>query len=178
LPVIKKEVFMKKHSGFTLIELMVVVTVMSILMAIAVPQYIQYVQRSQLVEASSTLSDMRVRLEQFYQDNRTYDNTAAGVVAVAGPLGQTAGGPTCGVAAPAAGTTRYFTYTCDATRVGQTAGQAYLLTATGIAGQKTASFTFTLNEQNQRATTGTPAGWTSVALPAQCWLMSKGGSSC
>ena len=159
---------MKKHSGFTLIELMVVVTVMSILMAIAVPQYIQYVQRSQLVEASSTLADLRVRLEQFYQDNRTYDNTAAGVIAVATPINS------CGVNQPVAGTTRYFTYTCALAG----GGQQYTLRATGIAGQKTDLFIFTLNEQNQRQTTQTPPGWTTAALPAQCWLMSKGGSSC
>ena len=163
---------MKQVRGFTLIELMVVVTIMAILMAIAVPQYIQYVQRSQLVEASSTLSDLRVRLEQFYQDNRIYDNTAAGVVAVANPIN------TCGVTQPVAGTTRYFTYTCALAN----AGQQYTLTATGIAGQKTAGFTFTLDFQNVRTTTAAPSGWTSMTVsagsPAACWLMSKGMSSC
>lgn len=162
----------KQVRGFTLIELMVVVTIMAILMAIAVPQYIQYVQRSQLVEASSTLSDLRVRLEQFYQDNRTYDNTAAGVVAVLNPIN------TCGVSQPIAGTTRYFTYTCTLANT----GQQYTLTATGAAGQKTVNFIFNLDYQNVRTTTNVPPGWSSLVVsvgsPAPCWLMSKGMSSC
>ena len=158
---------MKKHSGFTLIELMVVVVIMSILMAIAVPQYIQYVMRSQMVEASSTLSNLRVQLEQFYQDNRTYDNTAAGVLAVATPIN------TCGVNQPVANTTKYFVYTCALTN----AGQGYTLIATGVATEKTNQFIFTLNEQNLRRTTGAPASWTSAA-PANCWLMSQGATGC
>lgn len=158
---------MKKHSGFTLIELMVVVVIMSILMAIAVPQYVQYVMRSQMVEASSTLSNLRVQLEQFYQDNRTYDNTAAGVLAVATPIN------TCGVNQPVANTIKYFAYTCALTN----AGQGYTLTATGVATEKTNGFTFTLNEQNLRRTTVAPASWTSAA-PANCWLMSQGATGC
>lgn len=63
---------MNRQTGFTLIELMVVVVIIAILTAIAVPQYSDYVTRSKIPGAVSGLSDVRVRMEQFFQDNRTY----------------------------------------------------------------------------------------------------------
>lgn len=165
---------MKKHSGFTLIEIMVVVVIIGILAAIAVPQYTQYVQRSRLVEASSLLSGLRVQLEQFYQDNRTYDNALAGLpVAAALPTGPTGAG-TCGVSPPAANTTRFFVYSCSPNN----AGQGYTLFAVGVATQPTTGFRFELNQLNQRVTRTTASGWTSAVLPANCWLMSKGSTGC
>lgn len=60
------------HKGYTLIELMIVVAVIGILARIAMPAYQEYVIRSKLVEATSALSDGRIKMEQFFQDNRTY----------------------------------------------------------------------------------------------------------
>lgn len=80
----------RKAAGFTLIEVMITVAIIGILATIAIPAYTDYVTRGRLAEAHSTLADMRVRMEQFYQDNRTY-----------------AGAPAC------TGTTgKYFTYSC------------------------------------------------------------------
>lgn len=141
---------MKKASGFTLIELMVVVVIIGILAAIAVPLYTDYITRSQLVEGSSGLSDFRVRMEQFYQDNRTYNGAGLGG---------------CGAAAPASA--QYFTFTCVP------ADQTYVATATGNAGGRAAGFVFTIDQQNGRATTATPAGWSSATM-ATCWITRKG----
>lgn len=79
-----------KTAGFTLIEVMITVAIIGILATIAMPAYTDYVTRGRLAEARSTLADMRVRMEQFYQDNRTY----TGAPACTGTTGQ------------------YFTYSC------------------------------------------------------------------
>jgi type IV pilus assembly protein PilE len=63
---------MKTKNGFSLIELMIVLVVIGILARVAVPSYIEYVTRGKLLEATSTLPDGRVKMEQFFQDNRTY----------------------------------------------------------------------------------------------------------
>ena len=60
------------QKGFTLIELMIVVVVIGILSAIAMPAYTDYVKRGKAAEATATLADMRIKMEQFFQDNRTY----------------------------------------------------------------------------------------------------------
>ena len=71
-------------AGFTLIEVMITVAIIGILATIAMPAYTDYVTRGRLAEAHSTLADMRIRMEQFYQDNRTY----AGAPACTGTTGQ------------------------------------------------------------------------------------------
>lgn len=62
----------KVNQGFTLIEVMIVVAIVAILAAVALPAYTGYVQRSRVAEAVSVLADMEVRMEQYFQDNRTY----------------------------------------------------------------------------------------------------------
>jgi prepilin-type N-terminal cleavage/methylation domain-containing protein len=140
---------MKRQTGFTLIELMIVVAIVGILAAVAVPMYTDYVIRSTLVEGHTGLSDFRVRMEQFYQDNRTYDG---------------AGLDNCGAARPT--NVANFTYTC------RSLGQTYSAVATGNAASRAAGFVFTINEQNVRATTATKAGWESAAM-ANCWVSRK-----
>ena len=129
----------RDESGFTLIEAMVVVAVLGILAAIGIPNYSRYVTRGNLVEAGNALSEYRVRMEQFYQDNRTYQNA----------------GGACGQAVPTALDT--FTVAC-AIAAG---GQAFTATATGAG--TTNGFVYTINQANVRATTAIPAHW--GALP-------------
>ncbi|MBC7991790.1 MAG: prepilin-type N-terminal cleavage/methylation domain-containing protein, partial [Rhizobacter sp.] len=61
-----------QQQGFTLIEIMIVVAIIAVLAAFAIPQYRDYVLRGQLIEASNGLSAMRANMERYYQDNRTY----------------------------------------------------------------------------------------------------------
>ena len=68
------------QSGITLIELMIVLAVLSVLAAIALPSYEQVMERARRSEAREALSDFSARQEQFFLDNTTY----ASVVSVLG----------------------------------------------------------------------------------------------
>jgi type IV pilus assembly protein PilE len=131
----------RRAAGFTLIELMIVVVIAGILAAVAIPNYSRYVQRGQLVEATQALSEFRVRMEQFYQDNRNYAN-----------------GANCG--APLPGGLQNFAITCATANGGQT----YTATATGSGGAS--GFVYTINQANVRATTGIPSSWGSLPSDA------------
>jgi type IV pilus assembly protein PilE len=140
-----------KSRGFTLVEVMIVVAIVGILATVAVPSYRDYVLRSRLVEATSALSDARVRLEQAYADNRSY----------AGADGA------CGVQMPVV---EHFLVTCEPGGNGQT----YALTGTG-SGVMT-GFVYTLDQANRRATVSWPASWGAIpAEGATRWLLKKGG---
>ncbi len=61
-----------KMQGVTLIELMIVVLVVGVLAAIAVPSYRAYLLRSHRVEATTALLNLAAAQEKFYLQNNTY----------------------------------------------------------------------------------------------------------
>lgn len=63
---------MKKHKGFSLIELMITVAVIAILAAIALPSYQQYVQRTNRADAKMALLNQAQAMERCYTVNNTY----------------------------------------------------------------------------------------------------------
>ena len=63
---------MKSSRGFTLIELMIAVVIVAILAAVALPAYDVYIRQAKMQEATALLAANRVRMEQYFQDNRTY----------------------------------------------------------------------------------------------------------
>jgi type IV pilus assembly protein PilE len=147
--------------GFTLIEVMIVVAIIAILASVALPAYTAYIRRGQLQEAFTNLSDQRIKLEQYYQDNKNYGsnkfcstNTAAGV-SING--------------------SKYFTYTCstDKNDTGASAdGQGYLFTATGTG--STAGYAYTLDDQGNKVTK-TFAG--TAVTGSSCWSV-KSATDC
>jgi type IV pilus assembly protein PilE len=61
-----------RTTGFSLIELMVTVAIISVLVAIAVPTYIDKVRKSRRTEAKTVLLDLAGREERFFNTNNQY----------------------------------------------------------------------------------------------------------
>jgi type IV pilus assembly protein PilE len=156
---------MRRQQGFTLIELMIVVVVIAVLSAIALPSYTDYVTRSKFAEAYAHLADLRVKMEQFYLDNRRYSSTTAG--------------GTCGIPggnAPTTQGTKYFTYVCASSTTTAAGDQDYTLTARGIATEGLNGIAFTVNVSNTKATVvtaATPMADKGYASNANCWVRKK-----
>ena len=72
---------MQKQSGFTLIELMIVVAIIGILAAIAIPAYQDYTIRAQVSEALSLADGAKTAVAEYYTNYGTMpsDNAAAGL---------------------------------------------------------------------------------------------------
>ncbi|MCC6380651.1 MAG: prepilin-type N-terminal cleavage/methylation domain-containing protein [Burkholderiales bacterium] len=138
--------------GFTLIELMITVAIAAILAAVAIPMYRDYVIRSRIIDATSRLSDYRVRMEQYFMDNRTYD----------------AGGGKCGVADPSTTKDMAFDITCTGA-----SATAYTASAKGIDSAGMKGFEYQIVASGAKSTVALPTGWTSTA---GCWVTRKDGS--
>jgi type IV pilus assembly protein PilE len=63
---------MKKHKGFTLIELMIAVVIVAILASIAIPSYSAYITRSNRRAAQAAMMEIATRQHQIFAANRAY----------------------------------------------------------------------------------------------------------
>lgn len=75
---------MKRSQGFTLIELMIVVAIVAILAAIAIPQYQNYTVRARVTEGLSLASAAKVAVAETFQSQGAFPvtNAEAGLPAV------------------------------------------------------------------------------------------------
>jgi len=142
-----------QQEGFTLLELLIVMAIIGILSAIAIPAYRDYIIRGKITEATSNLGDMRIKLEQFYQDNRTYVGACVGGTIATLPTGSNA---------------RAFTYSCPTLTA-----TTFSVRALGNAGEGMSGFDYTIDQSNAKATASVATGWT---LTAGCWVTKKDGA--
>ena len=141
----------RRARGFTLIELMVTVAIAAILASVAIPMYRDYVIRSRIIDATSKLSDFRVRMEQYFMDNRTYVDSGK-----------------CGVADPKDTDDAGFTITCA-----DASATAYTATAKGKESKGMKGFEYQIVASGAKKTSAVPTGWTTND---ECWVTRKDGS--
>jgi len=152
-----------KHasSGFTLIELMVTVAIVTILATIAVTSYTSQVQKSRRTEAKSALLDLAGREERLFSTTNVYSSDEAflGYATVSTPMTNMTFG------------NKYYTLTAVVPDPAQAPGPpagipSYILTATPVAGNNQAGDTtckaFSVNQLGVQTVSGT-------GTAASCW---------
>lgn len=138
----------KRQAGFSLIELMIVVAIIGVLTAFALPAYSSYMLRTRLTEAFTGLASIQPRMEQHWANTRTY----AGFDELT-PRQLPAD-------------SEHFTFELTEASAG-----AYLVTATGQGAAE--GFAYTIDQNGNRVTTAVPDDWTGSD---NCWVDRKEGT--
>ena len=139
--------------GFTLIEILIVIALVGILTAIALPAYQSYIMKSRARSATADLVALSLVVENQFQKNLTY-STSSTATTSATQTAYSGWNPAQSV---------FFTYTYGYTAANSAATPAvlesYTLTATGISSM---SCTLTLTSPNTRNATGSSCGFSGI----------------
>jgi type IV pilus assembly protein PilA len=149
----------RAQRGFTLIELMIVVAIIGILAAIAIPQYQDYITRAKLSKVAASFAPIKLALAEFAQNNAG----SMGTIAAndwTNPI--TSGG--LGLGASPTTTTEIASWTMAATTGAVTATLSAGVCSSGVA--DTVTFT---PQPSATATAVTFAVTTSLASPHICF---------
>ena len=75
---------LNKKEGFTLVELLIVVAIIGILAAIAIPQFAQYRAKAYCAAAKSDLANFAISEEAYFTDYNAYTNATSGATLIPG----------------------------------------------------------------------------------------------
>ena len=146
---------MNRQKGFTLIELMIVVAIISILAAIVYPSYMDSTRKSRRSAAQADLMELSSMMERLFTETGCYDPGAGALLAGAGSNDLncstgTAAAPTLPYTeSPKEGGTKFYDLTVVA------GATSYILTATAKGDQlKDGCLNMTLNQAGARTKTG------------------------
>ena len=142
------------QKGFTLIELMIVVAIIGILAAVAVPAYQDYIARAQVSEAVSLLSSGKMSFSEYFHDKTEWPSAAAEI------MGNLSGKYTGNIAIPGSDTSGGGSLTLQATM--KTAGINSAITG------GTAMLYTTDGGTNWTCGPGTTLGLAGKYLPSVC----------
>lgn len=76
--ILLRRIKMKKNSGFSLVELMIVIVIIGVLAAVAVPIYSNNVMKAKMSEADAALGSIRTQLRIYYGENGEYPTLTSG----------------------------------------------------------------------------------------------------
>jgi len=125
--------------GFTLIELMIVITIIAILASIAFPSYQESVRKSRRGAAKADLVELANVMERYFTENNTY----------------------IGATFPEHISSDYYSYTVTAAPAPASATSTFILSATPSTSSQSSDKcgTMTLNQMGSKTTTGTTGCW-------------------
>jgi type IV pilus assembly protein PilE len=112
-------------SGFTLIELMVVIAIVAIIAAVAIPTYQAQIRESRRVDAKTAVLDLAAREEKYFSLNNSYTASPAN-------LGYAAAGSGANFPQPT-GSGYYQLYVCPSSTAGSTVTTAFCTAVSGTA---------------------------------------------